>query len=298
MSRLLDPVRARIRRVPITAQQRAAHDRADRHADNLVAALSTIKDAVTIGTGDNARHALTDTQRLYSIRSSIRRCGQGRHRCGGALCARCAGDRVGQQRRDLYAATSHSTGTMLSWSATIASSPDVAVRRQWADLIALLQATTRGGWLSRRHVVGTVRTIEPEHGPDGWHVHAHYLLVFQNELTPAEVERFQAELLDRYLAEAHRLGIRATADGQDIARTRSATAWTKYLTKGRIRRGNTDVLSRLWSAVDDGDADALDLVHDLEAGAFRRRLWTPTGVCKLPEYAGLDFDEMLARGLF
>ncbi len=186
---------------------------------------------------------------------------------------------------------------MVSWSATIASSPDVPIRQQWGDLLALLQAATRGGWLSRRGVVGTVRAVEPEHGPDGWHVHAHYLLVFRNELTPAEVEHFRAALLDRYFSEADRLGIHATADGQDIARTRSATAWTRYLTKGRIRRGATDVLSRLWTAVDDGDTDALHLVHDLEAGAFRRRMWTPTGVCKLSEYAGLDFDDLIARGI-
>lgn len=299
MSIVADPPhRGTGRRVPFTQATRAAHERADRHADNLVAALHrfTIYDGITVGTdADNSsRYALTDTQRLYSIRSSIRRCGQGRHRCKGALCARCAGDRVGQQRRDLYAATEGITGTMLSWSATIASSTEASVRQQWSDLMRVLQATTEGGWLTvpSRGVVGTARTIEPEHGPDGWHVHAHYLLVFRNELTPAEVERFQADLLDRFLTKAHRLGIHATADGQDIARTRSVTAWTRYLTKGRIRRGNTDVLSRLWSAVDDGDADALDLVHDLEAGAFRRRMWTTTGACKPP----IDFDDWIASG--
>ncbi|KZE41585.1 hypothetical protein AVW09_03095 [Microbacterium sp. T32] len=260
----------------------------------MVRALSTIKDAVTIRTGptDSRRHALTQAQQLYSLRRSIKRCGQAGHKCGGALCARCSGARSGRFRRELYAAVKHQPGTLVSWTATVATTPSAGVRQQWADLLAVIQATTRGGWLARQGIIGTARAVEVARSADGWHVHAHHLAVFRNVLSAENFDTFALTLRSRYLAEADRLGIPASSYGQDIARTRSAHAWTHYLDKGGIHPDGNDTASQLWTAVLAGDADALHLAHELEAGAYRRRMWTTTGVCRpVP-----DFDALVAAG--
>ncbi len=168
----------------------------------------------------------------------------------------------------------------------------MGVRQQWGDLLAVIQATTRGGWLARQGVIGTVRAVEPEHAAEGWHVHAHHLAVFRNELSAEDFRRFALTLGSRYLTEADRLGIPASPDGQDIARVRSAQAWMRYLSKGRTHADSHDTASQLWAAVLAGDADALDLAHGPEAGAYRRRSWTTTGVCRpVP-----DFDALVAAG--
>ncbi|MDN3443730.1 hypothetical protein [Microbacterium sp. APC 3901] len=96
----------------------------------------------------------------------------------------------------------------------------------------------------------------------------------------------------RYLAEADRLGIAASADGQDVSLVRSLPRVVRYITKMGVRANGTDSLSRLWAAVEQGDAEALAMVHELEGAAYRRRAWTTTGVCR----PLLDFDDLLRAG--
>lgn len=275
--------------MPITPEKRARHDRAD-----AAPGLSTIYDGINVGEErDHYRvSALTEAQRAYSLRSSIRRCGQAGHRCGGALCARCSAARSGQFRRELTASLRHQNGTMVSWTPTVATRPSAGLRQQWEDLLAVIQATTRGGWLARQGVSGTARAVEIEHSSAGWHVHAHMMLVFRSQLSAEDFERFALTLDSRYLSEADRLGVSAHAEGQDIQRTRSARAWTKYLSKGHVRANGEDGPARLWADVVAGDADALAAVHELEAGSFRRRMFTTTGVCR----PLLDFDDLLRSG--
>lgn len=290
MSIIVDAPRVRpLRRAPITSETRARFERAD-----AAPGLSTIYDGIIAG-GERDHYrvsALTEAQRAYSLRRSIRRCGQAGHRCGGALCARCSAARSGQFRRELTASLRNERGSLASWTATVATSPSAGVRQQWDDLLAALQATIRGGWLARQGVSGTARVIEISRGLEGWHIHAHILLTFRSEISAEDFGRFALTVESRYLSEADRLGIPVSANAQDIQRTRSARAWTHYLSKGHVRTNGTDTPSQLWTAVQAGDADALALVHDLEAGSFRRRMFTTTGVCRpLP-----DFDDLLRSG--
>lgn len=171
-------------------------------------------------------------------------------------------------------------GYALMWTATIATTPGRALRQQRDDLLRLIQATTRGGWLGRRGIIGTARVIEPERSSDGWHVHAHTLLVSSNEFVRANARAFAVDLRERYLSEADRLGIAASAEGQRVETARRVSDLVDYITKGRVRPGGQDAPSALWADVAAGDADALALVYDLEAGTLRCRSWTTTGVCR------------------
>lgn len=124
------------------------------------------------------------------------------------------------------------------------------------------------------------------------HVHAHTLLVFRSEIDAERFRQFALTVRSRYLAEADRLGIAASAAGQDVSLVRSLPRVVRYITKMGVRANGTDSLSRLWAAVEQGDAEALSMVHELEGAAFRRRAWTTTGVCR----PLLDFDDLLAAG--
>lgn len=178
------------------------------------------------------------------------------------------------------------------WTATIATTPEKGIRQAWAELLSVLQATTRGGWLQRQGIAGSARAIEPEITPGGAHVHAHTLLVFRSEIDAERFRQFALTLRSRYLSEADRLGITVSANGQDISLVRSLPRVVSYITKWGVRANGTNSASRLWAAVEQGDAEALSMVHELEGAAYRRRTWTTTGVCRpLP-----DFDDLLRSG--
>lgn len=178
------------------------------------------------------------------------------------------------------------------WTATIATTPEKGARQAWSDLLSVIQATTRGGWLQRQGVAGSARAIEPEISDGGVHVHAHTLLIFRSEIDAEAFRRFALTARTRYLSEADRLGIAASAAGQDITLVDSLPRVVRYITKMGVRANGTDALSRLWAAVGQGDGDALAVVHDLEGAAYRRRAWTTTGVCR----PLLDFDDLLRSG--
>lgn len=256
---------------------------------------SHIYDPLNIGgTPDLYRvSALTEAQRIYSLRSKIRRCGQAGHRCGSALCARCSAARSGQLRRELTASLRHQKGTAVLWTATIATRPGTGARQAWSDLLCVLQATTRGGWLKRQGVAGSARAIEPEISEGGVHIHAHTLLIFRSEIDAETFRRFALTARTRYLSEADRLGIAASAAGQDITLVDSLPRVIRYITKMGVRANGTDAPSRLWADVVAGDADALAAIHELEGAAYRRRAWTTTGVCR----PLLDFDDLLRAGV-
>lgn len=171
-------------------------------------------------------------------------------------------------------------GYAVMWTATIATHCDRSHRQQHDDLMAVIQTTIKGGWLGRRGIIGTARVIESERTAAGWHVHAHVLLVSRNEFDRGEARAFALDLRTRYLAEAERLGVRASTAGQRVEKAKRVSDLVDYITKSRVRPGGTDAPSALWNAVGEGDGDALALIHDLEAGTFRRRQWTTTGVCR------------------
>ncbi|WP_154096519.1 hypothetical protein [Microbacterium testaceum] len=190
----------------------------------------------------------------------------------------------------MHSLTHYRTGTVLMWTATVESSPDL--RPLWKQLSSTISATIGSGWMKDHDVIGYARAVEPELGAGGWHPHAHSLIVFRNELTDAEVDAFSRALVDRYLAKADRTGTHASARGQDVRRAENVSVAVDYMTKGGVRLYGNDTASRLWAAVAAGDGDALVKVHELEQGGHRRRRWTTTGVCA----PVMDFDEMLAAG--
>lgn len=285
-----------LRRVPFTREQRARNERADARRARLLRrarSLSIHQDTVTIGTAHDARYALNATQRVYSLRSKLRNCGQVGHKCGSALCAVCSTGRASQHRRDLMSALgSQHHGTALMWTATISSTPGRALRPQWGDLSQVLAATLKGGWLRRRGVAGSARAIEPKRGSEAWHVHAHSLIVFSETKSREDSVAFALSLRDRFLQQAEALDIDAGPQGQHVRVVTDLSIAVDYITKDRVSANGTNSASRLWASVHAGDADALSLIHELEAGAFRRRAWEVTGVCQPP----LDFDDLLRRG--
>lgn len=284
------------RRVPLTPETSAQHERADRECARLLRgarSLSIHQDTVTVGTAHDARYALNATQRIYSLRSKLRNCGQVGHKCGLALCAVCSTSRASQHRRNLMSALgSQHHGTVLLWTATIASTPGRALRPQWGDLSRVLAATLKGGWLKRRGVAGSARAIEPKRGTEGWHVHAHSLIVFPESKSRDDLRTFALSLRDRFLQQADRLGIDAGPQGQHVRVVTDLSIAVDYITKDRVSANGTNSASRLWASVHAGDAEALELIHEFEAGAFRRRAWEVTGICQ----PLLDFDDLLRTG--
>ncbi len=183
-------------------------------------------------------------------------------------------------------------GTVLLWTATIASTPGRALRPQWGDLSRVLAETLKGGWLKRRGVAGSARAIEPKRGDAAWHVHAHSLIVFPESKSREDSLAFALSLRERFLQQAERLGIDAGPRGQHVRVVTELSRAVDYITKERVSANATNSASRLWASVHAGDADALSLIHELEAGAFRRRAWEATGVCQPP----IDFDDLLRSG--
>lgn len=298
MATVADPSHPRTgRRVPFTHASRLAHERADRAAADLLATLSIYQDGLSRGDRYKARYELNGVQRLYSLRQGIRRCFQGGRRCESALCAVCSTARASQNRRSLLdSLTTAQHGTVLLWTPTIAGEPGEGLRSHWSALVEVMQATTAGGWLKRRGVSGTARAIEVEHTAAGWHPHGHILICFPKRLTRDEAREFALILRDRWIVKAAELDRHASPQGQHVALIGDSDLHraARYITKSRIRANAADTPSSLWSSVRDGDADALSLVHELEAGSFRRRTWTTTGTCR----PVLDLDDLLASGAF
>lgn len=191
----------------------------------------------------------------------------------------------------MHALTHNRRGTVLMWTSTVESSPDL--RPTWKQLSSTISATIGSEWLKTRGVIGYARAVEVELGVGEWHPHAHSLIVFRNELTDAEVDAFSRQLVDRYVAKADRTGAHASARGQDVRRAENVSVAVDYMTKGGVRLYGHDTASRLWAAVAAGDGDALVRVHELEQGGHRRRRWTTTGVCQ----PVVDFDQLLAAGI-
>ncbi len=171
----------------------------------------------------------------------------------------------------------------LLWTATVGSSPGRALRETWDDLDALMRAMVRNAWLSSR-VDGYARAVEVEHTPGGWHPHVHTLLVFRNELTRPEAVKLAHDIQRRYLHAAALRGIPASAKGQHVRVVPLArlSSTVDYITKSHMltrpsRKPGTRTPAILLRASFAGDADAHDLLNELERASYGRRTWQPGG---------------------
>lgn len=158
--------------------------------------------------------------------------------------------------------------------------------RSWSD-------TTRGNpWLRRKEslgIAGFARAVEGNVGRNGWHVHLHWLLFVDGEVTESQVGDFGAWFASRWSRSVTNRGLRAPlAVGQDARLVKDVRAadLAAYVTKQtdlgleltqsqskRARDAHStvpawDLLTRIQ---DGGDADALDLWHEWEAASLGRR---------------------------
>lgn len=146
--------------------------------------------------------------------------------------------------------------------------------------------------------IGYVRAAEVTHGAHGWHPHVHPLHLFGSAVTDEDVARLHAAEFRAWQAAALRLGLSAPLeDGQDLHRVTGdagetlgeyfakasyegprpeAVGWemtstqTKSRTRAKDSRTPWDVLADIAA----GDADALDLWHEWEAGSRGKRALT------------------------
>ncbi|AZS41501.1 hypothetical protein CVS54_02856 [Microbacterium oxydans] len=172
------------------------------------------------------------------------------------------------------------------WTYTIASSPDRALGPMLRDLTKLMTAVNASGWLSSK-VDGYARVIEIERPVGGWHPHGHVLLCFQNRMTRTEARAFALTLRDRYLAAANRLGISASTMGQHVrlVPVEQIDVAVRYVTKQHVLTkpkadGSATLSSLTMDAYTRGDADALDLLHEVEGATYGKQLWRTAGICK------------------
>lgn len=236
--------------------------------------------------GSEAKYARNATQRALTTRRSIAQCRRGMT-CKGSLCDRCSARRARRQRRQLLdALDSTRVRYALLWTYTIASSPDRALGPMLRDLTKLMTAVNSSGWLSSK-VDGYARVIEIERPVGGWHPHGHVLLCFQNRMTRTEARAFALTLRDRYLAAATRLGISASTMGQHVrlVPVEQIDVAVRYVTKQHVMTkpksdGSATLSSLTMDAYTRGDADALDLLREVEGATYGKQLWRTAGICK------------------
>lgn len=244
------------------------------------------RDGVFFGTP--SKYSLNGAQRQLSSRRSIAQCRRGMT-CGVALCALCSPRRARRQRYHLLDALRDAQpGYALLWTYTIASTPDRALGLMVRDLTRLMTAVNQSGWLSGQ-VDGYARVIEIERPVGGWHPHGHVLLCFQKRMTRAEARAFALTLRDRYLDAATRLGIDASAAGHHVrvVPLDQIETTARYITKQHVmtqpkRDGTATLASLTMDAYSHGDADALDLLREVEGATYKKQLWRTAGVCKPP----------------
>lgn len=251
-----------------------------------VAPVHSSIDGLTPDSGSPSKRDLKAFQETYSSLKSIRLCGINGHRCNGALCAQCSPKRARRHRRELMAALSAcQPAYALLWTATIGSTPERPLAELWSDLDRLRAYMVSGSWLNRR-VDGYARAIEVER-PWGWHPHAHTLLVFRNELSRADAVKLAHEIQTRYLQAADLRGIAASAKGQriQVVPLSQLSSVVNYITKQTMstkpsQTPGTVTPSMLLRDAYAGDADALDLLHELERASYRRRTWQTGGILR------------------
>ncbi|WP_366521973.1 protein rep [uncultured Microbacterium sp.] len=215
----------------------------------------------------------------------VRMCGVRGRMCRSARCARCSHRRAADVRARLAEAlrAAPEIGPALVWTATVSHTPDRALGDVWAALDALLGAVAHRQWLTR-NVGGYARLIEIEHTAEGWHVHAHTLLVFGNDVPRSEAARTGERIVARYLDAADRLGIAADASGQDV-RPFGLSAAVGYVTKSHMTTGPTSTPGTLTPAMllqraARGDATADAMLAEIDRASRGRKLFALGGMLR------------------
>lgn len=229
---------------------------------------------------------LYDFFKKYSSLKSTRMCGVLGYPCLHWQCPRCSPKRQKRFRSRLRAAVRNTTvGTAISVTLTVSSTPSRPLAATWGDLDKLRQYLSSGDWLGRR-VDGFAWVTEVTYSAEGgWHPHIHMILVSENSLTTAQTAKLSREIRERWQKGARMRGIDADLPGQHVAVLDSTTAvlkWITYMTKEHTEHAPDDpgtlTPGDILAAAARGDADALDLHHELETASARRRMRDTSGV--------------------
>jgi hypothetical protein len=228
--------------------------------------------------------------REISTLPKIQACGRFRgKRCAHWLCTRC-GPRG--QRADACDARQviAGAGTVILWSATIERRAGRPLAEGWDNLDAVWRGFNRHQWLSGR-VDGYARHTAISVNEDGWHPHFHTLLVVSRKMPRDQAVRLAADIRDRWMTEATRLGVVASAAGQRVGLP--AVALPTETPRQVHRKALDEALARVqyathqaWGhpgsiagtpegvlrAAAAGDADALDLWREIEEATHGHRL--------------------------
>jgi hypothetical protein len=169
----------------------------------------------------------------------------------------------------------------------------------WAGLSAGWGAVTSGKYWQaekvRYGVTGWVRVIELTYGVNGWHLHVHYLILTDRELTTQEIADWQRSMFGRWSRAVQRQGLRAPLlDAQDLRVVDAVEKVAEYVSKATYRPSKSGIgremtqgqskrargvhgTSSVWLLLDEialGDADALDMWHEYERTSKGKRLLT------------------------
>lgn len=176
-------------------------------------------------------------------------------------------------------------------------------------------------WLGRLGSPGLVRVVEVTYGPNGWHVHLHFVLLIGKESSGALVADFGAWLSAKWIRTLALAGMPGAAlAGQDVHLVdgvRAASDLGQYLVKstaygvadslGRELMGSWSKNARgvhstepAWRLAEDfgstGDLDLLDLWHEYEkATKGRRQMTWSRGLRDLLDIGAEQTDEEVAE---
>ncbi|MGV8976544.1 MAG: hypothetical protein ACOH17_00715 [Cellulomonas sp.] len=198
-------------------------------------------------------------------------------------------------------------GTVILWSATIERQADRPLAEVWDNLDAVWRRFNDHEWLSGKahghahRVDGYARHTALTVNEQGWHPHFHTLLVVSRNMPREQAVRLAADIAARWVDAAEHVGVVASTEGQRIglpavalptdsphqARRqahREAVARVQYASHqawghpGSIA-GTPEGVFRAAAA---GDADALDLWHEIEEATHSHRLRSVGGIFRTP----------------
>ena len=138
------------------------------------------------------------------------------------------------------------------------------------------QATFSGRpWQGDREAYGIVGSVwhrEVTRTANGWHVHIHYVLVLDGELSDDELAALDAAIFGRYRAAVEKGGRRAVHEANGLQRVRTGAGIAQYVAKsaaleatmGDRKPGSVTPFQVLQDYVSTGDMDKLKRFNEFE----------------------------------
>lgn len=184
-------------------------------------------------------------------------------------------------------------GSMLFFTGTLRHHMGESLDTTLDTILRAWQKTISGkAWKKAKErlgIVGYIRAVEVTVGANGWHPHAHVMLMLENEISSGEFEWFRSWLFDRWADRVEALGCsRPTAQGLDLQRVDDdGEVLAKYLGKvqdeghhwgadaelarGDVKRGRAEGSMTPFELLDE-PRDEYGLVDERELGR-RASLW-------------------------